>query len=413
MIPYFQALGERIQQQWILRSYNEEVFPEVALEQLSATPPHQYVSVRDIIDWVYHPAPSFQQPNTSELFGEPPVMLYQAPRFYIEALFWFSGTTAIHEHSFSGAFAVLAGSSIHSHWRFSPSRAVNSRLLFGQLERVSTEILRQGGVRPIHSGDRLIHQLFHLETPSITVVVRTYVDRDHLPQYRYILPGLAIDDKSRDATQLRRLLLLDAMARGQIEGLSEHSHRLIEEGDIESLYYCFSLLTRRKTDANLMEDFYEGARRRHGEIADRLREVCAWEQRNRVIVGLRSKVTNPEPRFLLALLMLMPNRDAIYETILLQFPDAEPLSMIEVWLGDMNKETIGFAFDDTNKILFRGLVEGLNMADLFERLGENFQSDSISEYHDRLLEHIKKMARSNLFFSLFSESPLRKSLLLT
>jgi hypothetical protein len=35
----------------------------------------------------------------------------------IEALFWVDGTTSIHQHSFSGAFQVLAGKSIHSRYR--------------------------------------------------------------------------------------------------------------------------------------------------------------------------------------------------------------------------------------------------------------------------------------------------------
>jgi hypothetical protein len=151
MISYFQKLGERIEFAWRTRSYDESIFPDLALEALSEAPPSENVKVEDIIAWVFSPLHEFEQPDQGRLFGEPPVVLFQAHRFYIEALFWLSGTTDIHQHAFSGAFSVLAGSSVHSHWRFASDRRINSRMLWGRLERLSTEILKPGDMRPIHS----------------------------------------------------------------------------------------------------------------------------------------------------------------------------------------------------------------------------------------------------------------------
>src|SRR5690349_464094 len=118
MIPYFQHLGQSIERAWLTRSYDEEVFPSLVLDALEEHPPVEHVGVEDIVDWMFSPLQEFRQPSQQKLFGEPPVMLFQGPRFYIEALFWLSGTTDIHEHGFSGAFTVLEGSSVHSHWRF-------------------------------------------------------------------------------------------------------------------------------------------------------------------------------------------------------------------------------------------------------------------------------------------------------
>lgn len=337
-------------------------------------------------------------------------MLFQAPRFYIEALFWLSGTTAIHEHGFSGAFAVLAGSSVHSHWRFVPELTVNSRMLCGRLERVSTEILRPGRMRPIHSGSRLIHQLFHLEVPSVTIVVRTYVDRNHLPQYQYLPPGLAIDPEDTDSLRTRRLMFLDGMVRGQMNGLWDYARRLIDSGDLPTIYYMFSALTRRKVDKTPLKDLYGIARERHGGIVDLFQQVCEAERRTRIVTSLRSKVSQPEARFLLALLMLMPDRDAIFEIIRLQFPGVEPLAAIEMWIEGMSgKETIGFDFNNENRLIFRSLVEGIDAEGLLQRLRTEFQEGSVDAHRDRLLDHAKKLAKSELFFPLLSRSPLREA----
>lgn len=409
MIPFFRSLGERIERAWIEHSYDEEVFPQVAREELERNPPHEQVEIADIVGWVFGQTHAFQQPNPRELFGEPPVMLFQAARFYIEALFWLSGTTAIHEHAFSGVFSVLAGSSVHSHWRFEPERTINSRMLCGRLERLSTEILRPGGIRPIHSGDRLIHQLFHLDLPSVTIVIRTYQDRHHLPQYKYLPPGLALDHEDRDGLRTRRLMFLDGMARGQMDGLRRHAGMLIGNSDLETLYHMFSLLTYRKVDKGLLSELYGIARERHGDIVDLFRQACEGERRSRIVTALRAKISDPQARFLLALLMLMPDRDAIFDTIRLQFPGVEPLAAIETWLAGMSgKETIGFDFNDVNRLIFRSLVEGLDTAGLLQRLRSQFHDDSVDAHRDRLLDHAKQLARSDLFHPLLSRSPLRE-----
>ncbi|MEA2562598.1 MAG: hypothetical protein QOH06_4102 [Acidobacteriota bacterium] len=411
MIPYFQSLGERIERVWVEHSYSDEIFARLAQDALEKDPPSERVTVSEIVDWVFSPLQPFRQPGYNQLFGEPPVMVFQGQRFYIEALFWFSGTTSIHEHGFSGAFAVLAGSSVHSHWRFIPQRTINSRMLCGRLERVTTEILRPGGIRPIHAGDQLIHQLFHLELPSVTIVVRTYEDRPNLPQYNYLPPGLAVDPLDQDQQRIRRLILLRNMARGYLDGvggLSEYARRMAESSDLANLYPMFSSLTRREVDKELLGELYAIARERHGDVIDLFRQVCEEERRTRLVVSRRAKTTDPEARFLLALLMLMPDRDSIFETIRLQFPGVEPLAAIETWLERMSgKQVIGFEFEGPNQLVFRALVEGLDEKGLLQRAQADLPDDPYATQPGWLLDQARTMARSDLFQPLFSESPFR------
>jgi hypothetical protein len=409
MNPYFQSLGDRIEQRWRATNYDEEIFPELVLAEMEKDPPTGRIEVEDIIKWLSGPAHGFVQPSSRTLFGEPPVTLFEAPRFFIEALFWFSGTTAIHEHGFSGVFAVLAGASVHSQWRFVREHAINSRLLSGRLERMSTEILLPGGMRLIRSGERLIHQLFHLETPSVTIVIRTYVDRNHLPQYQYLPPGLAIDPEDHDPLRTRRIMLLDRMARGQMDGLRSYAQRLIDNGDAETMYHTFSTLSRRKMEKELLAELYERAHDRYGDIIGLIRRVCAEERRTRIITVLRTKVSNSEIRFLLALLMLMPDRDAILTAIQLQAHNVEPLVAIESWLDGMSgSETLGFDYSDVNKLIFHGLVQGWEVEGIIKRLRSEFQDHSVDTNRDRLVAHMKQMANSDLFYPLFSNSPLRE-----
>ncbi len=75
--------------------------------------------------------------------------------------------------------------------------------------------------------------------------------------------------------------------------------------------------------------------------------------------------------------------------------------MIERWLeGLSGKETIGFDFNPVNRLLFRGLVEGSDMEDLLARLRAELSEASSETHRDRLLDHAKQMARSELFYPL-------------
>lgn len=409
MIGYFRELGDRLEKKWLEKHYDEEIFPDLSMEVLSADPPCENAGPKDILDWTFQSCLEVRQVDQPRLFGEPPIILYQAPRFYIEALFWFSGTTDIHEHSFSGAFTVLSGSSVHSHWRFDEEGAVNYRMRYGRLERVTSEILQPGGIRCIRSGDQLIHQLFHLEEPSVTVVVRTYREKHRLPQYKYLLPGLAIDGEDIVSLNLRRLRFIDAMARGQMDGLEHYVGSLIDQGDLEMLYRVFGLLTRRGIEADRLKALYEKARQRHGSIILLFREVCEGERRGRIVVSRRSKVTDKEARFLLALLMLMPDREAVFETIRMRYPGLDPLDAIESWVERMSgKEIIGFELNDVNRLIFRGLVEGLGDEGLMRRLKAEFRRESLAEHEGRVLEHARQIADSDLFRPLFLHSPLRE-----
>jgi hypothetical protein len=401
-------MGDRIEEEWLRSSYDEEVFPSLALRALEENPPYESLGVPEIIDWVFSGSRQIAQPSPRVLFGQPPVTLYQGPRFYIEALFWLSATTAIHEHGFSGAFAVLAGSSVHSHWHFEVERTINSRMLCGRLGRVSTEILLPGSIQQINSGSRLIHQLFHLEMPSVTIVVRTYTERNHLPQYQYMLPGLAIDPEDHDSLRTRRLIFLEGMALGQIAGLAEYSRSLIKGADLETIYYMLSLLSRRKADSDLLAEMVATANERYGDVVDLIWRVCEGERRTRVVTALRGKVVESGARFFMALLMLMPDREAILDAVRLQFPNDDPVVSIGGWLESMaEKGNIGFDLNAVNRAIFGELVAGSDSEAILRKLASEFTADFVGSNGDRLLDHARKIARSDLFSPLFSGSPLR------
>src|SRR5215203_2481627 len=121
----FQQLGRSIEDAWRALDYNEEAFPALAGEALAGADLPSKVSGWDVLEWTLGQTELPRQKDVNGNFGDPPITIFTAPRFYIDVYFWFEGTTAIHQHAFCGAFQVLMGSSIHSWYEFDRRESIN------------------------------------------------------------------------------------------------------------------------------------------------------------------------------------------------------------------------------------------------------------------------------------------------
>src|SRR5207247_11468909 len=93
---------------------------------------------------------------------------FVANGFYIDIYFWLDGTTDKHQHAFAGAFQVLLGSSIHSHYRFAVEKRINPHFSIGRLSINDVELLSAGDIKRIIPGSNYIHSLFHIDRNSAT-----------------------------------------------------------------------------------------------------------------------------------------------------------------------------------------------------------------------------------------------------
>src|SRR5947209_8405025 len=116
MNPFFTGLGRTVLARWKEQNFSPALFPELARDALEEQPPAKSVDVASLVkEFLLNDEQPFQ---TQSGFGQPELVVYDDPRFYIQILCWLEGTTDIHQHMFSGAFHVLAGSSIHSRFAF-------------------------------------------------------------------------------------------------------------------------------------------------------------------------------------------------------------------------------------------------------------------------------------------------------
>ncbi|MEW6208326.1 MAG: hypothetical protein AB1631_08155, partial [Acidobacteriota bacterium] len=270
---FFEELGSIVEQRWRAANYGEESFPEIAALALAETNPSERVDPLDIVRWVQGATSLPPQADIEAKFGNPPLTLFAGPRFHIDVYFWLDGTTSIHQHAFSGAFQVLAGSSIHSRYLFARNRQINDHFSVGQVIYDTSELLAKGDIRPILPGDQFIHSLFHLDRPSATVVVRTYQTTSALPQFNYLKPGLAIDPFFKEESAVRKVqcaaLLLGARHAEADSILCE----MISSSDFHTAFLLLDTAFKHLTADEIERIFHlSTGRERFQNLVERARE---------------------------------------------------------------------------------------------------------------------------------------------
>lgn len=339
-MDFFNEVAQSVHQRWQRHHYDARYLPEIAAEVLAQRQPSRHVSVEDLCRWGVESGALPKQPNLKAEFGQPPLTVYADSRLYIEVLFWLDNTTAIHQHGFSGAFHILAGSSLHSAFSFEERVRVRESLLLGDITLDKVDRFVRGDVHPIPAGPDYIHSLFHLERPSATVVVRTYGLSEFRPQYSYLRPHIAIDEDS---------VLPDVKRQGELLGmLAAIDHPAFEEllgtwlraADFESSCRVLWELTRQGAlKGERRQEALEIVGTAHGQLVEYLGPVLAEEERAQQIFSRRRAATNADHRFFLALLLSSPSRADVLRLFEESYPDQQRAGLVFSWLQEINQRS--------------------------------------------------------------------------
>jgi hypothetical protein len=335
MDAFFERLGRTILERWKRENFSLVKFPQIARAALDERPPAKQVDLPALMRaFLLNDEQPFQ---TDSDFGEPEIVVYSHPRFYIQLLFWMDGTTAIHQHEFSGAFHVMHGSSIHASYEFQKVRPVTPHLRVGNIRMKKMELLESGRTVPIVSGPGAIHSLFHLDSPSVTVVVRTQHDPGTGPQFNYLPPHIAIDPHQGDLLTMRRMQLLDVLEQVDDPGYADLVLGMIADLDFErgfhALRHCMAYLRRLDEWGAAIKAF----RKRHGKLAAGVDATLREEGRREVIRGLRNTITDPGHRFFLALLMNAPTRADLLALVAGRFPSEAAVGVVLRWVEELTE----------------------------------------------------------------------------
>ena len=332
MNPYFADLGKLIYGRWQEENFSLTAFPSIAAAALEEQSPSESVDLSELIREFLL---SDEQPYQSASgFGQPELIVYDSPKFYIQLLFWLDGTTDIHQHEFSGAFHVMSGSSIHSEFTFEEAESITTHFRLGTLKLLKAELLETGSTVPIVSGRTGIHSLFHLETPSLTVVVRTHSDPGTGPQFTYLPPHIAVDPVQSDTLTSRRKQLLDVLERTGDEEYAQLVAEMIGRLDFERGFFILQNCITHLRNLGVWEKIWAIFEQKHGRLAAPVVPTLEEIIRRDGIAAMRGSMEDVEQRFFLALLLNLERRSDLLEMVRRKIP-GDPLDAILRWSEEL------------------------------------------------------------------------------
>jgi hypothetical protein len=392
-MEFFDKVGAVIEQRWKEENYLESAFPKISAEVLDEADAVGNVDPWEIIADLQTVSTLPEQ--QTDTFSDLALTLYRASRFGIDVYFWLDSTTSIHQHSFSGAFQVLAGSSVHSIYHFKLNQLVNAHFSIGEIVLGDVQILNKGDIRKIRPGRPFIHSLFHLDRPSVTITVRTRQDPNALPQYSYLKPYFAFNPAFSDPVTSKKLQSAVMLLRLRDPGAYNLLDELISLSDFQTTFLILDAAYNQlinhtrgrfqpwKENKKPPDDFPDekerflgllrAARAKHGNLTDFVFPVLDETQRNNVLVNLRSTVSASEHRLFLGLLLNVESKDQLIDLVRQRFPDRDPVGCICTWVDELyatnkpgsNSSVLGIeSFGQAHRFIFRQLLEGISTEEL-------------------------------------------------
>jgi hypothetical protein len=385
-------LGNHVEKLWREKNYNEDLFPAIASEALREFDVPYKLSVWEVAAWTLDQTELPQQQDLPARFSDVPITVARFPRFHIDVYYWYDGTTAIHQHSFCGAFQVFEGSSLHSNYTFEVDEKLNCFTELGRIKLNQVQLLNKGDVREITAGGKFIHALFHLDQPSVTLILRTHRSPLSLPQFSYRKPTLAIDPFFEDPNLVKKIQVAVMLIRMKRDDADEQIAELLRTSDFQACYTILSII-RGYLSNNQVEQLFNVSQSRfaklikvvestHGKLARSLSQIFDDEQKVQEIADRRSLIIDSEHRFFLALLMNLDEKEQILKLIKERFPDSSAIDKILDWTFDLsNTKIIGSNlpnalgienFDDHDSMALEFSLKKLSDAEISEVLAKDY-----------------------------------------
>ena len=410
---FFQKLGDAITVE--LGEGREAVYANlerVAANQLAVLNPSAHITHDDLIDYVLSADTLCKQADLDGKFAEPPLSLYHGGDFDISALTWLDGTTSIHQHSFCGAFHVLAGSSIHSRYRFEASEPPThlQRAMAGRLQLIDLEVLHAGDTRVISRGSDFIHSLFHMDRPSVTIVIRTITDDPAAEvQYDYRWPGLAHDPFHRHAPTIRKLQYLRMLRVLDEDALQPHLQGVLAKADLLLAYLLISEHTRISADPEQAQSLAAMCTALPADQRQLLAKATHNDLLSRSVINLRRKLHDPGHRFLLALLLNVFDRQDMLHLVQREFQVVDPVEQVMTWIAEMTGNTdrfgnlIGLSFSKTELYMLTGMFRGEGFSTVLEGFSDRYGAAEVARQHANLSALFVALKNCALFHYIFSD----------
>lgn len=233
--------AKKIEAAWRLEGNCCTAFPAIALERTSHLDLSPFGNLANLPELLENPAIScLQQPSTfSDLYFK----LYDNGKFWVEVLNWWGSDINVHNHNFSGVQFQLRGRSLHVTYRFEEADRIAADLAFGTLSVTSAELWNVGDHSVSLPGIEHPHNVSHLDTPTVSLLIRTHPRQECGGQNNYFAPDIAANYFVADVVFRKKIGALRLLARNNSTDFGATFHRVLaHHTHTENLFTLLKLI---------------------------------------------------------------------------------------------------------------------------------------------------------------------------
>ncbi|HZG08674.1 MAG TPA: hypothetical protein VEZ70_06830 [Allosphingosinicella sp.] len=299
-----ETIGAAVRESFARSPGRREDFTDCAEQVLSTTPEVAEIQPRKVLELLASQGSSGIAPmQFQSRFSDLQLMLHVEDDFIVQLLFWTNATTSVHDHFFAGAFRVVEGSSLHCNYAFEREGGTQG-FGWGRLALREAELLAAGDVRRVCFGPSTIHSVFHLEIPSVSLLVASSLVRPGERQLEYSGGRLAIDMAKTDHFLTKRIQALKILATSG--PLMPHLEGFLGGADAQILH---SALVALDPEIARLDPIAQA----------RVEEVVLGHPQGGAVLGairaekivsrlmqMRRRIQDPLARFLLAMIINVP-----------------------------------------------------------------------------------------------------------
>ncbi|MCC2664053.1 MAG: hypothetical protein K0S35_1975 [Geminicoccaceae bacterium] len=373
LIDVVRQLGAEADERWAREDYALEAFASIAADAIERFSVHDLFDLAEFADWLTETEDLPEQHHAKNTFGVPRITVWRSSRFFVDMYFWTTPETTLHDHGFAGAFTNLLGESLHCVYRLGSVDEPEPGVLVTDLDLQAVEMLDRGSIRPILNGRQFVHRVTHLSRPTVTLVVRTAGARSAL-QYTYSYPSIGIEQR-RQADEQDQLLqkrrgFLSFLAMTGNPHLEVYVKQLVDQSDArEALGYVLRLNTDAGMDPlehfSLLNRFLEHLEVRYGPWIDKFGSALLYQIKESRVNWHR--IQDVDQRFLAAMLLALPSRTEVIETIRKYRDPTSPAGwLIEHLQSMIEAEGLAVVINDFQFSVLRDLILGRPEAEVVE-----------------------------------------------
>ncbi|MBI4242791.1 MAG: hypothetical protein HY606_01770 [Planctomycetes bacterium] len=323
------GIVKQVNELWKKEDYSIGLFGKIAYDVLKKSELHKEKLIENVLKKTAQAKLLPPQLSMERNFGYPPITLYAGDKFIIDIYFWVDPHTAVHNHSFTGAWVLLQGASLHNKFTFKAGSTYGG-ISTGKLSLESSELIKNGDINIIKPDSELIHQVWHLSCPSVSLVIRTAINS----KLRIYFPNLEVlSPEYLSKTTIKKVHLMQFLA--------ESAHPLEKSFIANSLknsddFNSFWLLHKYFGFTKNISKIHEIIKLSGQNYPWQADLIELFQSSHQVNLDLRS-IRDEGARLFCALLFSTLDTEQIVKIIKEYAPDRSPLETATNWIGRLEK----------------------------------------------------------------------------